>query len=124
MKTDYQKPDFEFEELGDISREDVIDRLVEKDWTADLMKFTGLVAANKQACPPNINAQIDERIGVTIVPSDIGRFTVIVGKKTGPQWLGLGKDFFIEDIGLQEVESVLAELERGRFEELEKKYST
>lgn len=124
MEAGYQTPDFEQTELGNLFPQQLTDLLREKDWTADLMKFVSHITIDKEACPPNFNAQIDDRTAATIVPANIGRFTVIVGKRTGPKWLGMGSEFFIEDVGIQDVESILAELEQGRFAELKQKYST
>ena len=123
MEASYQKPDFEAEELGELSRNQLIDLLRDKDWTVDLMKFASLTTLDGEVCPPNFNAQIDERTAATIVPSGIGRFTMVASIGTGPKWLGTGKSIRIENVDIGEVEIILRELEQGQFAALKQRYA-
>jgi hypothetical protein len=123
MKAGYQNPDFETEEFGDLSRNQLIDLIRGKDWTVDLMRFAGLSALGKETCPPNFHVQIGARTAATIVPSGIGRFTAVAGIGTGPKWMCTGKSIEIENVGIDEVETILDELERGQFAALKQRYA-
>ena len=117
MKSAYQNSDLDIQELGELSASELSRLIQNKDWTKDLMALATRSTLLQESCPPNFNAMINGRIAVTIVPSRPMRYTMIVGTSIGPKWVGLSKDFTVEDADIDKVEHVLSELQKGRFKE-------